>query len=115
MKGTVQVFVLVGIGFSIYVGVFMVRLAWTKSYPTGERIFMTLLALAEVWCFVSTWRWSVAFGKTNGFDAKQLLLGPRPADLVAERAWIWGRHFRYAFLTVLACMIVISFYVWKYG
>ena len=76
---------------------------------------MTLLALAEVWCFVSTWRWSVNFRRVEGFAATQLLLGPRPADTVAIRAWTWGRHFRYACMAVIACIIVMSYYISRQG
>jgi hypothetical protein len=113
VKYFTQAFQLLGVAASLFIGFLLIRSAWTHDNPTGERLILTLLAATEVWCFVSTWRWSANFRRASGFKAAQLLLGPQPSDEIAIPAWKWGRQFRYAWLTLLTCLIVTAYYVWK--
>lgn len=112
MKYVIQGFQFFGIMGSVLIGFLLIRAVWTHPNPLGGRAAMTLLAVAVVWCFVSTWRWSVSFRKVPGANATRLLLGARPVDEAAVSAWKLGRHFRYAWITLLACLILSSYYIW---
>jgi hypothetical protein len=115
VKFFIQGIQIVGIILSSFVAIMLIKLAWSKPYPAPERIFMTLLALAAVYSFVSTWQWIKNYRRVSHLGSTQLLTGPCPTDADAVPAWKWGRQFLYAWLTLIVSLIVISYYIWKQG
>jgi hypothetical protein len=87
-------------------------LAWDGSYSLAEKILFSLLLLSLVWVGVATWGRVVSFPKVGDVDSKDMLQGARPQDPSRLAAWRWSRQFRYAMVSLLICLAVLSLILW---
>jgi len=91
----------------------MLYSSWTdRNAQLPEKIVVTALCLAVPWGVVTTWVWSRNYRKLKLSSSTRLLFGPRPSNPDELRAWIWGRQCRYAFLTVVICLVAFAILIW---
>ena len=86
------------------------------NQPFGFRSTVCIvMGIGLVWACISTWA-GVYVSETAGIRLPMRLFpGPRPADPVELRVWIWKRNFYAAFMLILICMILISVSIWLQG
>jgi hypothetical protein len=89
--------------------------AWSRHLNVLPAVLETVFCASMVWLLISTLMWSRNFGKLTGASSARLLLGPFPETPDEQRAWRWGRQFRYAFFAVILAMGTFALAVWLQG
>ena len=96
------------VAFFLVVASFMLYITWTKGRGVMDQLITTALVLSFLWSAAAACGWILSFQKVRGTSSVRLMFGPRPLDSDHLRAWKWGRHFRYAVVSVLILMVAFG-------